>query len=77
MHLNRRQFAVAGRAAVALATPRPRLKRSRVSLFGGIATGLGVFVLTLLLTGDASLPHLALAAVLGIAVATWVRLADL
>jgi hypothetical protein len=55
----------------------PRLKRSRASLFGGIATGIGVVILTLLLVGDASMPHLALAAVLGAAVATWVRLADL
>ena len=55
----------------------PPLKRSRASLFGGIATGVGVFILTLLLAGDAALPHLALAALLGIAVAAWVRLADL
>ena len=59
------------------AAASPRLKRSKASLFGGIATGIGVAILTLLLAGDASLPHLALAAALGIAVATWVRLADL
>jgi hypothetical protein len=59
------------------ALSRPRLKRSKASLFGGIATGLGVVILTLLLAGDASLPHLALAAALGIAVGAWVRLADL
>ncbi|HEX3501358.1 MAG TPA: hypothetical protein VHT04_18745 [Stellaceae bacterium] len=54
-----------------------RLKRSRASLVGGIATGCGVFTLALLLAGNTSVPHLVVALVIAVAVATWVRLADL
>jgi hypothetical protein len=54
-----------------------RLKRSRASLVGGIATGLGVAILALLLTGSPSPQNIAIAVVIGAAVATWVRLADL
>ena len=54
-----------------------RLKRSRASLVGGIATGVGVAVLAVLLLGGPSTRNLAIAIVLGGAVATWVRLADL
>jgi uncharacterized membrane protein (UPF0136 family) len=53
-----------------------RLKRSRASLVGGIATGIGVFLLGLLLAGT-SAPSIALALVIALAVAAWVRLADL
>ena len=53
-----------------------RLKRSRASLVGGIATGIGVFILVMLLAGT-SAPSLALALVVALAVAAWVRLADL
>jgi len=53
-----------------------RLKRSRASLVGGVATGIGVFALTVLLAGT-STPSLALALVIALAVAAWVRLADL
>ena len=54
-----------------------RLKRSRASLVGGIATGIGVAILTLLLTGGPSPQHIVLGLVIGTAVAVWVRLADL
>jgi uncharacterized membrane protein (UPF0136 family) len=53
-----------------------RLKRSRASLVGGIATGIGVFVLAVLLAGT-STASIALALVIALAVAAWVRLADL
>jgi uncharacterized membrane protein (UPF0136 family) len=53
-----------------------RLKRSRASLVGGIATGIGVFVLAVLLVGT-SPASIALALVIALAVAAWVRLADL
>jgi hypothetical protein len=53
-----------------------RLKRSRASLVGGVATGIGVFLLTVLLAGT-SPASIALALVVGVAVASWVRLADL
>ena len=59
------------------ALPPVRLKRSRASLVGGIATGIGVAILALLLMGSTSLPHLVVAIALGGAVAVWVRLADL
>ena len=54
-----------------------RLKRSRASLVGGIATGLGVFVLVLLLAGDAGATTIAIGLAVALAVAAWVRLADL
>jgi uncharacterized membrane protein (UPF0136 family) len=53
-----------------------RLKRSRASLVGGVATGIGVFILVILLAG-ASPASLAVALVAALAVAAWVRLADL
>jgi hypothetical protein len=54
-----------------------RLKRSRASLVGGVATGLGVFILVLLLAGDTSATTLAGDLAIALAVAAWVRLADL
>ena len=62
--------------AKAGATPT-RLKRSRASLIGGIATGIGVFVLAVLLAGDTSATTIAIGLAIAIAVAAWVRLADL
>jgi hypothetical protein len=56
--------------------PPGRLKRSRASLFGGIATGFGAFALTLLLAGT-SAGAVALAMATGAALGAWVRLADL
>jgi len=53
-----------------------RLKRSRASLVGGIATGIGVFALAVLLAGTSPL-SLAIALVVAFAVGAWVRLADL
>jgi uncharacterized membrane protein (UPF0136 family) len=53
-----------------------RLKRSRASLVGGVATGIGVFVLAVLLAGTSPV-SVALALVIALAVAVWVRLADL
>ncbi len=58
------------------ATPT-RLKRSRASLVGGIATGIGVFVLAVLLAGDTSATTIAVGLAVASAVAIWVRLADL
>jgi hypothetical protein len=60
-----------------LGAPPTRLKRSQVSLFGGIACGAGVFILYLLLAGDPSPLHIAIGLLIGAALATWVRLADL
>lgn len=60
-----------------LGAPPTKLKRSRASLVGGIACGVGVFILTLLVTGGPTPLHIALGLVLGGALATWVRLADL
>jgi hypothetical protein len=54
-----------------------RLKRSRASLVGGVATGLGVLILVLLLAGDASATTIAGGLAVALAVAAWVRLADL
>lgn len=60
-----------------LGTPPARLKRSQASLFGGIACGVGVFVLVLLLAGGPSPLNTAIGLVIGAALAVWVRLADL
>ncbi len=54
-----------------------RLKRSQASLFGGIACGVGVFILTLLLAGGPSPLNVAIGLALGGALGVWVRLADL
>jgi hypothetical protein len=65
-------------SAIAKAGGTPtRLKRSRASLVGGIATGIGVFVLTLLVAGDTSAATIAVGLAVASAVAIWVRLADL
>ena len=60
-----------------LGAPPARLKRSQASLFGGIACGVGVAILTVLLLGAASPANLAIGIVVGTALAAWVRLADL
>lgn len=57
--------------------PAPPLKRSAASLFGGIACGIGVFILTVLLLGGPSLASVAAGLLVGAALALWVRLADL
>jgi putative flippase GtrA len=57
--------------------PATKLKRSRASLVGGIATGIGVAILTVLVSGGLSPQTLALALAIGAAVGVWVRLADL
>lgn len=54
-----------------------RPKRSPASLFGGIACGIGVFILTLLLAGGPTPLGIAIGLVVAAALATWVRLADL
>lgn len=59
-----------------LGRPPERLKRSQASLFGGIACGVGAFILVLLLAGATPL-GIALGLVIGIALGAWVRLADL
>ena len=59
------------------AAPAGRLKRSRASLVGGIACGIGVAILIVLAAGGPSPPALAVAAIAGAALAAWVRLADL
>jgi hypothetical protein len=53
-----------------------RLKRSRASLIGGIATGIGVFVLAVLSMGT-SPSSVAIGFVVALAVAVWIRIADL
>ena len=60
-----------------LGAPPARLKRSQASLFGGIACGIGVAILTMLLLGDASPANVAIGVLVGAALAAWVRLADL
>jgi hypothetical protein len=47
------------------------------SLIGGIFSALVAFVLWLLLFGTASIPMIALGAVIATALGTWIRLADL
>jgi hypothetical protein len=53
------------------------VKRALPSLIGGIFTAIVAFVLWLLLFGAASVPLIALGAVLSIALGIWIRLADL
>ena len=60
-----------------LGAPPARLKRSRASLVGGIACGVGVAILTVLLLGEATPLNLAIGLFVGLALAAWVRLADL
>ena len=57
--------------------PPARLKRSQASLFGGIACGIGVFILVLLLAGGPSLLNIVIGLIIGAALGVWVRLADL
>ncbi len=54
-----------------------RVKRSLPSLIGGIFSAIVAFVLWLLLFGTASLPIVALGALVALALGTWIRLADL
>jgi hypothetical protein len=60
-----------------LDAPPARLKRSQASLFGGIACGIGVFILVLLLAGGPSPLNIAIGLAIGAALGVWVRLADL
>ena len=60
-----------------LGTPPQRLKRSLASLFGGIACGIGAFILTLLLFGGATPLAVIVGLVIGATLAAWIRLADL
>jgi hypothetical protein len=53
------------------------VKRSRASLVGGVATGIGVFVLVVLLAGETGVATIAAGLAAALAVAVWVRLADL
>jgi hypothetical protein len=53
------------------------VKRGMPSLIGGIFSAVVAFVLWLLLFGTASIPLIALGAVVAIALGTWIRLADL
>ena len=53
------------------------VKRGMPSLIGGIFSAIVAFVLWLLLFGTASIPLIALGAVVAIALGTWIRLADL
>lgn len=57
--------------------PAGRLKRSRASLIGGVAVGIGVAVLTVLLAGGPSAFNIGLGVVIGVVLGLWVRLADL
>ena len=60
-----------------LVAPAHRLERSRASLFGGIASGVGAFVLVVLLAGAPSPLGIAAGLLIGGGLGTWVRLADL
>ena len=60
-----------------LGAPPARLKRSRASLVGGIACGIGVAILTVLLLGEPTPINLAIGLLVGGALAAWVRLGDL
>lgn len=60
-----------------IGAPPARLKRSQASLFGGIACGLGVSILYVLLMGGPSPLNVAVGLLIGAALAVWVRLADL
>ena len=53
------------------------VKRGMPSLIGGIFSAVVAFVLWLLLFGTASLPLIALGALVAIALGAWIRLADL
>jgi hypothetical protein len=57
--------------------PEAHVKRAMPSLIGGIFSAVVAFVLWLLLFGTASIPLIALGAVVAIALGTWIRLADL
>ena len=57
--------------------PEAHVKRGMPSLIGGIFSALVAFVLWLLLFGTASIPLIALGAVVAITLGTWIRLADL
>lgn len=58
------------------APPTP-LKRSQASLFGGIASGIGVGILYVLLAGGPSPFNVAIGLAIGVVLGIWVRLADL
>jgi hypothetical protein len=60
-----------------LGAPANRLKRSQASLFGGVACGLGAFILTVLLGGGPTPLNIAIGLAVGAALGAWVRLADL
>jgi hypothetical protein len=60
-----------------LGAPPARLKRSQASLFGGIACGIGIAILTVLLLGGPVPANVAIGILVGTALAVWVRLADL
>ena len=53
------------------------VKRGMPSLIGGIFSAVVAFVLWLLLFGTASIPLIALGALVAVALGTWIRLADL
>jgi hypothetical protein len=57
--------------------PEVHVKRAMPSLIGGVFSAIVAFVLWLLLFGTASIPLIALGAVVAIALGTWIRLADL
>jgi len=60
-----------------LGAPANRLKRSQASLFGGLACGVGAFILYLLLAGGPSALNITVGLAIGAALGIWVRLADL
>ncbi|HVO14778.1 MAG TPA: hypothetical protein VMV26_06165 [Alphaproteobacteria bacterium] len=64
-------------SGVLKAVPPRRLKRSMASLIGGVAVGIGVAVLTVLLAGGPSAFNIGLGVVIGVLLGVWVRLADL
>ena len=57
--------------------PEAHVKRAMPSLIGGIFSAVVAFVLWLLLFGTASIPLIALGAVVAFGLGAWIRLADL
>ena len=64
-------------SAMAEAPAEIKVKRASPSLIGGIFTGVVAFALWLLLFGTASIPMIALGALVAIGLGAWIRLADL
>jgi hypothetical protein len=63
--------------APAMTEASPQPSGSMASLIGGVAVGIGVAILTVLLAGGPSAFNIGLGVVIGVVLGLWVRLADL